>query len=123
MDYKKLILYLVVILVGTGIWFTNDRNEKRRLAESERFAEVYAATSVMAELYRTEPGRFFAARDSIMAAHGVDSAWVRRFRDRFDGHEEKWTGVWDRIDVLTDSLIEYFKMHPVTHDTAAATDP
>jgi hypothetical protein len=122
LDYKKLILYLVVILVAVGIWFINDRNEKSRLAESERFAEIYAGTSVMAELYRTDPARFFSARDSILAAHGVDSAWVRRFKDKFEGHEEKWTGLWDRINIITDSLIKYFKEHPVIHDTTTAGD-
>ncbi len=122
MDYRKLIIYCIVILVGAGIWFRHKWDQKRQLAESDRFAEVYAATTVMAELYRNEPEKYFAARDSIMAAHGVDSAWVFDFRDKFKGDEEKWKGIWDHINTITDSLIEYYKLHPIVHDTSGTVD-
>jgi len=120
LDYKKLIIYLIVILVGAGIWFRNDRNKKRQAAEAERFAEVYAGTTVMAELFRNDAAKYFDARDSILATHDVDSAWVFEFKNRFAGDEEKWTGIWNRIEAITDSLIEYYKDHPVAHDTSAA---
>ncbi len=122
MDYKKLIIYLIVILMGVGVWFKRDRDEKRQLAVDERFAEVYAATTVMAELYRNEPERYFAARDSILTAHDVDSAWVFDFQSRYKDKEEKWTPIWARIQMITDSLIEYYKDHPVVHDSSAAAD-
>lgn len=122
MDYKKIIIYIIVILVGVGIWFKRERDEKRQLADSERFAEVYAATTVMAELYRNEPQKFFAARDSILAAHGVDSAWVFDFRNKFEKNEEKWTGTWSRINAITDSLIAYYREHPIIHDTSSTAD-
>lgn len=122
MDYKKLIIYLIIILMGVGVWFKRKQDEGRQLADSERFAEVYAATTVVAELYRNEPEKFFAARDSILAAHGVDSTWAFDFRKKFEGNEEKWTGIWSRIEMITDSLIGYYKEHPVAHDTSGASD-
>jgi hypothetical protein len=122
LDYKKLILYFIIIVVAVGIWFRNGLIEKRRLSDAERFAEVYAGTAVMAELYRNEPKEFFAARDSILSVHGVDSSWVRHFQNKFEGHEERWIAVWSRINAITDSLIEYYKEHPVTHDTTGAAD-
>lgn len=122
MDYKKIIIYIIIVLLGVGVWFKRERDQKRQLSDSERFAEVYAATTVMAELYRNEPEKFLAARDSILAAHSVDSAWVSDFRNKFEKNEEKWTGIWNRIEGITDSLIAYYKEHPIIHDTSATTD-
>jgi hypothetical protein len=98
-------------------------DQKHRQEEAERFAHVYASTMVLAELYRNEPDKYFEARDSILADHDIDIAWMDRFRRSFEGREEKWAWVFVRIDNITDSLIEYFKEHPVDRDTTAATVP
>ena len=114
MDYKKIILYFLIIVIAAALWIKSSNQDKTVQQKAERFASVYAGTAVMAELYRNEPDRFFRARDSIYAQYGVDSAWVYNLKDELSGEEEKWDPVWSSIKNKVDSLIEYHKDHPVT---------
>jgi len=122
LDYKKIAVYIIIILVGIGIWYKNRLDENQRREEAERFAHMYAGTMVTAELYRNEPDKFFDARDSIMREYGVDTTWVNRFRHAYEGSEEKWVPVFIRIHNIADSLIEYFKENPIDRDTTVTDD-
>jgi hypothetical protein len=117
LGYRKIILYIVVLLVALGYWYKVARDEKRRLEQSDRFAAVYAGTAVMAELHRNEPDRFFRARDSIYRLYHVDYQWIGKFRRSHQDREEDWSVIWDAVKRKTDSLVEYFKLNPVKHDT------
>ena len=117
MDYKKIAAYLVIILMALGYWYKTGLDEKRRQETYDRFAVVYASTTVLAEVYRTDSTKFFAARDSILTLYHVDSAWMDQFRQSLAGREEEWSGVWEIIKRKGDSLIAYFKAHP--RDAAA----
>ena len=112
MDYKKIAAYLVIILMALGYWYKTGLDEKRRQETYDRFAAVYASTTVLAEVYRTDSTKFFAARDSILTLYQVDSAWMDQFRQSLAGKEEEWSGVWEIIKRKSDSLIEYYKAHP-----------
>jgi hypothetical protein len=122
LDYKKLFIYLIIILAAAGYWYKSDRDEKKRAEASERFAEVYAAASVMAELYRSEPERFMTARDSIYELYNFNADSIEAFRQTFEKREDEWTQVWIVIKNKTDSLIEYFKANPVEHSVPDSID-
>jgi hypothetical protein len=109
LNYKKIIVYLVIVIVAISLWLKSEMEESQRQEKVELFASVYAGTTVTAELYRNDPERFFIARDSIFAHHGVDSSWVSAFRQEFEGNEEIWTAAWDMIRIKVDSLVESFK--------------
>ena len=117
MDYKKIILYIVVLLAALGYWYKVSQDEKRGLEQSDRFAAVYAGTAVMAELHRNEPERFFQARDSIYKLYHVDNQWIEKFHRSHQDREEDWSLIWDAVKRKTDSLVEYFKLNPIEHDT------
>lgn len=120
MDYKKIILYLIIILAALGYWYKTGHDEEKQAELSDQFVNVYAATSVMAELYRNEPERFMQARDSIYKVYDFDADSIESFKQTFEDREEEWTHIWTIIRSKTDSLIEYFKANPVEHPTDSA---
>lgn len=126
MNYKKLAVYLLIVLIVFGVWFKKNRDAARRMEEYGRFAEAYAGTVVMAELFRNEPERFIRARDSIYQVHGFTPASIAQFQESFRGREEEWRTVWDAVHARTDSLVKYYLAHPVIHeipDSLGAVSP
>jgi len=117
LDYRKIILYLIIILAVLGYLYKSKQNEKNQAEKAERFAAVYAATSVMAELFRHEPERFMQARDSIYNAYNFDADSVEAFRQTFENREGEWNDIWLIVKIKTDSLIAHFRANPVIHDT------
>jgi hypothetical protein len=123
LDYKKIIVYLIIILAAAGYWYKTERDEKNRAEATDKFTHVYAATAVFAELYRNEPERFMQARDSIYEVYSFDADSINAFRITFDNKEEEWTQVWISIRRITDSLVDYFRADPIEHpeiDTAGS---
>ncbi|MFH1699817.1 MAG: hypothetical protein ABIE07_04440 [Candidatus Zixiibacteriota bacterium] len=92
------------------------------MLKSEIFAQVYAGTRVIGELYRNEPDRFFRARDSIYGTYSFNEDSVRLFQISLENDSEKWPEIWGRIRNIVDSLTTYFIENPVTHPTADSTD-
>ncbi|MDD4050630.1 MAG: hypothetical protein PHR28_01860 [candidate division Zixibacteria bacterium] len=115
MNYKKLAVYLLIVLVIFGIWYKNTRDTKRRLHEYARFANAYAGAAVVAELYRNEPDRFLRARDSVYKIYDFTAASIDQFQQSLKNREEDWSLVWDAVRLKTDSLAKYYVAHPVTH--------
>lgn len=116
MNYKKLAVYLLIVLVVFGAWFKKNRDAARRVEEYGRFAEAYAGTVVVAELYRNEPDRFVRARDSIYQLYEFTPASIAQFQESLRGREEDWRMVWDAVHAKTDSLVKYYLAHPVIHE-------
>lgn len=126
MNYKKLAVYLLIVLAVFGVWFKHNRDKARQMDEGSRFAEAYAGTVVMAELFRNEPERFVRARDSIYQAYGFTPASIAQFQESLRGREEDWRTVWDAVHAKTDSLVKYYLAHPVIHeipDSLGAVSP
>ncbi len=120
MDYRKFFIYLVIILAVAGYWYKTDRDEKIRAEASLKFADVYAATTVIAELYRNEPERFTRARDSIYEVYRFNADSIRAFEKTFEDREEEWTSIWSTIRNKADSLIGYFQDNPIEHPSDSA---
>ena len=113
MDYRKIILYLILILAALGFWHKSRHDDKKQADKAERFASVYAGTSVMAELLRHDPQRFFRARDSICNVHNFNADSIEAFRLTFENREEEWNDIWLIIKIKTDSLIAHFRANPI----------
>jgi hypothetical protein len=125
LDYKKIFIYLIIIVAALGYWYKSGQDEKKRAERGLKFASVYSATAVMAELYRNEPDRFTRARDSIYTFFEFNADSIQDYKESFDGREEEWNRIWTVIRSKTDSLIDYFKANPVEHQsdsTGEATD-
>lgn len=112
MDYKKIAIYALIILAGFGYWYKTRLDDTRNAENGDRFASVYAATTVMAQVHRTDSAGFFSARDSIYSVYDVDSIWINDFSQSMENNEEQWTAIWIMIKNKTDSLIEYYRANP-----------
>lgn len=115
MDYRKIFLYFVIILIAAGWWYKGKRDEARYNDRIDRFVSAYAGTSVMSALFRNEPDRFYQARDSIFNQYQFTADSMEAFQETLEGEEEQWSQIWSRIKNKTDSLIEYYKVNPVEH--------
>jgi len=113
LDYRKIILYLLIVVVAGGLWLKSSSEKRSRQGQAELFSTVYAETVVMAELFRNEPDIFFLKRDSIFQVYGVDSAWLYDFRNEMETEEEKWSSIWNNVKIKVDSLTEFYKRHPI----------
>ena len=118
MNYGKIIICLIILVVGAAFWNRARENNRIYQHQADNFARVYAATAVVAELYRLEPDRFLRARDSIYASYQFNSDSMRNFHQRLAGQEEKWGEVWQQVWNLVDSLTHYYRDHPVSHPPA-----
>jgi hypothetical protein len=112
-DYKKIAVYLLIILVGLGLWYRSKVNEARRAEQYNRFAELYAVTSVMAELYRKTPQQFYPIRDSLYRHYRMDADSVAKLKKTLEGREEEWLPIWEIIKQKMDSLMAYYRDHPL----------
>jgi hypothetical protein len=117
LDYKKIILYLIIILAALGYWYKTELDEAARTERALTFASVYAGTSVIAELYRNEPDRFIQARDSIYETYNFNADSIDKFKQSFEGREGEWVDIWNIVRTKTDSLIEYFKASPIENSS------
>lgn len=125
MDYRKIIIYLIIIALGLGYWYKMKRDDADFQNQADTFVSVYSSLSVLAELYRNEPERYDRARDSVYLEYGYTADSMEHFRENLEGDEDLWPPIWSRIRNAGDSLIEYYKENPVEHpkpDTAAVVD-
>ena len=113
MNYKKIIIYLIIIALPGGYWFWTTTKQADKSITYKKFAEVYAGTAVMAELFRNKPDQFFQARDSIYLLHNFNADSIELLRQSLTGREEEWSIIWGRIEAKTDSLTKYFRANPI----------
>lgn len=90
-----------------GYLFISDNLENKRVEEFAQFAGVTAETSVAAELYRNDKDSFLIVRDSILNKYGVSINDLLMFKKRYRGEEYYWSEFWDKIMLISDSLIKY----------------
>jgi len=120
--YKKLIILVLIVVIGLGFWYGRRQSEKNRYRRYDSLAHVYAETSVMAELYRNEPQLFYAARDSLYRLYDFNPESIMALRNSLANREEDYSYVWQVIKRKTDSLVEYYKAHPIEHTLPDSLD-
>ncbi len=113
MDYKKILIYLILIVLLAGLWLRSETSQKEFIKKADVFTSVYASSAVLAELYRNRPEHYYMTRDSIYRENGVDSVWMFDFARRLEGREENWDRIWDEIYRKVDSLATFYKTNPV----------
>ncbi|MCK5127428.1 MAG: hypothetical protein KAR42_14325 [candidate division Zixibacteria bacterium] len=122
MDYRKIFLYIVIIIAIAGFWYKSQLDEEVIAKSGDKFIQVYSSLAVLAELYRNEPDRYYQARDSVYSLYQFDGDSVTVFRETLEGTEDRWPDIWSKIRGRSDSLIEYFKSNPVDHPQPDSTD-
>jgi len=114
-DWLKISI-IIILVAGFFIYRWWDSHDTTNFdSNAERFATVFAATTVAGELYRNEPERFFRVRDSIFEATSYNMDSIDSFRQRLEGQEEKWSRVWTEVFNQIDSLTRYYKINPIKH--------
>jgi len=98
---------LIITLAVAGYVYFSDYQEDKRAREFARFAGVTAETSIAAELYRNSSDSFLVARDSILNKYRVSINDLLMFKKRYRGDEYYWAEFWDKVVLLSDSLIIY----------------
>ena len=99
------LLILVLILAGY-LYYTDWRNDQQS-KEFARYAGAIAETSVAAELYRNNQDSFFIARDSILNKYALSRDDLLRFKNKYKGKEYEWAVFWDKVVLISDSLVAY----------------
>ncbi len=122
LNWKKIIVYLAIIAVAVGLYYKNKQDANEQTAKFDKIGSFYAELSVAAELFRNEPERFYTARDSLFFKYNLTADSITAFKKLLAGREEKWQTVWLLAKNKTDSLVAYFKEHPVEHDTVDVGD-
>lgn len=124
MDYKKTIVYLLVILAGFGLWYGYKFQQHKRLDTYERFADLYSRSTIMAQFYRRQPDQYRHVRDSLQQYYGFTDKSFADLKKLLQGREEDWTQIWSEINLKTDSLAKYYQAHPIdsTNPTPIISD-
>ena len=105
MILRIVLTILVITLVVAGYYYFSDYQEKRKNAEFAEFAGVVAETSIAAELYRNDSDSFLIVRDSILNKYAVSINDLLMFKKRYRGDEFQWAEFWDKVILVSDSLI------------------
>ncbi|RKX19024.1 MAG: hypothetical protein DRP51_08145 [Candidatus Zixiibacteriota bacterium] len=98
---------LVLTLAVAGYFYYSDYQRDKRSEEFARFAGVTAETSIAAELYRNDSDSFLIVRDSILNKYSVSINDLLMFEKRYRGREHYWAEFWDKVVLISDSLITY----------------
>lgn len=126
MDYKKIIIYIVIILAGLGYWYGRKMYLSRNDAYYDRIAGLYAETAVMAEIHRLQPETFVWVRDSLYRHYQLTPDAYDSLQQELIGREEEWGKIWGKIKKKTDSLVKYYQdslPQPPPPDTTRAIKP
>ncbi|MCP4704202.1 MAG: hypothetical protein GY865_06305, partial [candidate division Zixibacteria bacterium] len=98
---------LIITLLTAGYFYFSDNQESERLKDFDKFAGVTAETSIAAELYRNDSDSFLVVRDSILNKYGVSMNDLLMFKKRYRGDEYYWAEYWDKVVLISDSLIAH----------------
>ncbi|OGC94871.1 MAG: hypothetical protein A2W25_14200 [candidate division Zixibacteria bacterium RBG_16_53_22] len=103
--FKTFLIILILIVAGVGaIYIVQSRRHYTRRMQYERFVSAYVALSIAREKYPSSPDSLSMAYDSILAAHGVDSAWLSSFAASLSADIHQSSRIWDKIVARLDSL-------------------
>jgi len=96
---------LIITLAVAGYYYFSDYQENKRAEEFAQYAGVTAETSIAAELYRNDADSFLVVRDSLLNKYNVSINDLLMFKKRYRGDEYLWAEFWDKVVLISDSLI------------------
>lgn len=80
--------------------------EARKEAAAARFAPVTARVWVASALYRNDPDRFIACRDSILEAEGVSAEQLKEYIVDYSKSPERYKLFTHLAKRMVDSLVQ-----------------
>jgi hypothetical protein len=83
-----LLIILFVIFVGL--------KTSSKLSE-DKFVEVYVQTSIVSEIYDTDPAKLEQERKKILEKYNVTQEEIDLFIKKYNKNPEKWARVWEKI--------------------------
>ncbi len=101
---------LIIVLALAGYFYISDYQRDKRAEEFAKFAGVIAETSITAELYRNDSDSFLIVRDSILNKYAVSINDLLMFKKRYRDQEHYWAEFWDKVVLISDSLIAYHQV-------------
>jgi hypothetical protein len=63
----------------------------------EKFVEVYVQTSIVSEIYDTDPAKLEQERKKILEKYNVTQEEIDLFIKEYNKNPEKWARVWEKI--------------------------
>jgi hypothetical protein len=102
--FKRLFPFLFVGLGWLAYYHWDQTESASRAAEEERLALVTAQVWIATALYRDEPEKYMAYRDSLLAANDVEREKVFSFLENRRDKTEDLLPFAQRVKTLTDSL-------------------
>jgi hypothetical protein len=101
---KRLSPFVLLVLIWFGYHFGRDYLANRRAAEQDRLALVTAQVWVATAVYRDDPERYTAYRDSLLAANHIEREDMFEFLKRFESKPEKYLPFTQKVQDDVDSL-------------------
>ncbi len=101
---------MIIALAVAGYFYFIDYQRAKRAEEFAKFAGVTAETSVAADLYRNDSDSFLIVRESILNKYAVSINDLLMFKKRYRGQEHYWAEFWDKVVLISDSLIAYHQV-------------
>lgn len=100
------VLILIAVILG-GYFYIKNKEEAEKQKEFYRYAGVISEVSVAAELYRNDSDSFLIVRDSILRSYDLSMNDITGFRNRLKSEPRQWQRVWEYVDSITDSLVDW----------------
>ncbi len=101
---KRLLPFLVIGLAWLAYTYWDRTQSAQRAAEEEHLALVTAQVWVATALYRDDPERYLAYRDSVLEANDVPRERVFDFLESRQSEAEELHPLAGRVKQLVDSL-------------------
>lgn len=95
---------IAAIVAGSFAW--SPYMEARKKAAAERYAPVTARVWVASALYRNDPDRFIACRDSILEAEGVSAEQLQEYIKDYSKSPEQYKLFTHLTKQMVDSLVQ-----------------
>lgn len=102
--FKRLLPFLVLGLAWLSYTYWDRTQSTQRAVEEERVALVTAQVWVATALYRDDPERYMAYRDSLLEANDVPREMVFDFLENRQAEAEQLHPFAARVKQLVDSL-------------------
>jgi hypothetical protein len=103
--FKRILPFLILGLVWLAYTVWDDHHSAQRVLEEEQLAQVIAQVWVATALYRDDPERYLAYRDSVLAASDLPRDKVFAFLENRQNEAEDLLPFAQRVQRLVDSLV------------------
>lgn len=109
--FKRILFLSVIAVVVAGLFAWSPYMEARKKAAAEKYAPVTARVWVASALYRNDPDRFIACRDSLLEAEGVSAEQLQEYIADYAKSPEQYKLFTHLAKRMVDSLVQIEQAH------------